>query len=231
MYKEKSINWGILGLARIARKRMIEAIQKTGSNIHAIASRDVEKALQLTTQLDLDIDIPVLYDSYDELLDDNKIDAVYIPLPNSMHYSWVIRAAEKGKHILCEKPLGYSTSQVQEMIQICKKRSVLLLEAHSYFLHPRYAALFKLLNEGIIGSVKQIQVHFSFPAREKEHGIRFKYELGDLNRFESVGEMIEAIYRHIHYYNHSRIHTALKMPPAIYAARMFSDTCLHELGT
>ena len=60
---------------------------------------------------------------------------------------------------------------------------------------------------------------------------RFKYELGDLNRFESVGEMIEAIYRHIHYYNHSRIHTALKMPPAIYAARMFSDTCLHELGT
>jgi len=60
---------------------------------------------------------------------------------------------------------------------------------------------------------------------------RFKHELGDLNRFESAGEMIEAIYRHIHYYNHSRIHTALRMPPAIYAAQTFSDTCLHKLGT
>lgn len=60
---------------------------------------------------------------------------------------------------------------------------------------------------------------------------RFKQELGDLNRFETAGEMIEAIYRHIHYYNHSRIHTALRMPPAIYAARTFSDTCLHKLGT
>jgi putative transposase len=60
---------------------------------------------------------------------------------------------------------------------------------------------------------------------------RFKHEFGDVNRFESVGEMIEAIYRHIHYYNHSRIHTALKMPPAIFAAKTFSDTCLHKLGT
>lgn len=60
---------------------------------------------------------------------------------------------------------------------------------------------------------------------------RFKHELGDLNRFETAGEMIEAVYRHIHYYNHSRIHTALNMPPAVYAAQMFSDTCLHELGT
>ena len=60
---------------------------------------------------------------------------------------------------------------------------------------------------------------------------RFKYELGDLNRFESVGEMIEAIYRHIHYYNHGRIHTALKMPPTLYAGQMFSDTGLHKLGT
>jgi putative transposase len=60
---------------------------------------------------------------------------------------------------------------------------------------------------------------------------RFKLELGDINRFESAGEMIEAIYRHIHYYNHNRIHTALKMPPAIFAAKTFSDTCLHKLGT
>ncbi len=60
---------------------------------------------------------------------------------------------------------------------------------------------------------------------------RFKHELGDVNRFESVGEMIEAIYRHIHYYNHSRIHTALRMPPAVFAAQTFSDTCLHKLGT
>ena len=175
MFRVKTINWGILGTAGIVRKRMIKPLQKTeGNRCWAIASRNREKAQKEAKEFN----IPKYYGSYDELIGDKDIHAIYIPLPNSMHYSWVIRAAEKGKHILCEKPIGYSTSQVQEMIQICKKRSVLLLEAHSYFLHPRYTALFKLLNEDIIGKVKQIQVHFSFPAREKEHGIRFKYELG-----------------------------------------------------
>ena len=84
---------------------------------------------------------------------------------------------------------------------------------------------------------RDVQISVSDVASPWQNGFvesfygRFKHELGDLDRFESAGEMIEAIYRHIHYYNHSRIHTALKMPPAVYAAQMFSDTCLHKLGT
>ncbi|MDQ1350753.1 MAG: D-xylose 1-dehydrogenase D-xylono,5-lactone-forming, partial [Acidobacteriota bacterium] len=105
MYKGKIINWGILGTARIARKRMIKAIQETEGNIClAISSRDEKRAGEVAG----DFNIPKYYGSYDELIDDEQIDAVYIPLPNSLHHSWVIRAAEKGKHILCEKPLGLS---------------------------------------------------------------------------------------------------------------------------
>ncbi len=174
MFKDKSINWGILGTARTARKRMIKPLQETeGNRCLGIASRTKEKAQKAA----IEFTIPRYYGSYDELIDDNEIDAVYIPLPNSLHYSWVIRAAEKGKHILCEKPLAYSVSQLEEMIQACKKHNVLLLEAHGYSLHPRYVALSKLLDNNTIGQIKQIQAHFSFPA-QKEHAIRFQHELG-----------------------------------------------------
>ena len=87
-----------------------------------------------------------------------------------------------------------------------------------------------LENRGVQVSVSDVASPWQNGYVESFFG-RFKYELGDVNRFESAGEMIEAIYRHIHYYNHARIHTALKMPPAVYAARTFSDTCLHKLGT
>lgn len=174
MNRDKNINWGILGTARIARKRMIKAIQESeGCTCLAIASRDEKRAGEVAG----DFHIPKYYGSYDELIDDAEIDAVYIPLPNSLHHSWVIRAAEKGKHILCEKPLGLSVSQVEEMIRICERQNVLLMEAMSYFLHPRYVKLFDILAEGIIGSVRQIQAHFSFPAGA-HHAIRFQHELG-----------------------------------------------------
>lgn len=174
MNKDKVINWGILGTARIARKRMIKAIQETKGNIClAVAGRSEKRAGEIAG----DFAIPKYYGSYDELIEDREIDAVYIPLPNSLHHSWAIRAAEKGKHILCEKPLGLSVSQVEEMVRICRGYDVLLMEAHSYFLHPQYVRLFDILAGGIIGRVRQIQVHFSFPAGE-EHAIRFQHELG-----------------------------------------------------
>ena len=174
MNRDKNINWGILGTSRHARKRMIRAIQETeGCTCLAIASRDKKRAGEVAG----DFHIPKYYGSYDELIDDGEINAVYIPLPNSLHHSWVIRAAEKGKHILCEKPLGLSVSQVEEMIRVCESRNVFLMEAMSYFLHPRYVKLLGLLAEGVIGSVRQIQFHFSFPA-QKHHAIRFRHELG-----------------------------------------------------
>jgi predicted dehydrogenase len=174
MYKSQHINWGILGTARIARKRMIKAIQQSKGNIClAIASRDINRAKEIAEAFD----IPKYYGSYEELLNDSEIDAVYIPLPNSLHHMWVSRAAEKGKHILCEKPLACTLSQVQEMIDVCKRKSVVLLEAFSYCLHPQHIKLNELIKSEIIGKIKTIEVHFSFRAL-KEHAIRFQSELG-----------------------------------------------------
>jgi len=174
MYKNPEIKWGILGTDRIARKRMIKAIQQSKGNIClAIASRDENKAKEAAKQFD----IPKYYGSYQELIDDTEINTVYIPLPNSLHHPWVLRAAEKGKHILCEKPLACNLSQVQEMIRACQKQGVVLLEAFSYLLHPQYIKLSELLKNEIIGEIKLLEVHLSFPAK-KEHAIRFQSSLG-----------------------------------------------------
>ncbi|ODS40126.1 MAG: hypothetical protein A7315_09520 [Candidatus Altiarchaeales archaeon WOR_SM1_79] len=174
MYKNSEINWGILGTARIARKRMIRAIQQSEGNIClAIASRSENRAKEVAEEFG----IPKYYGSYEELIDDPEIDAVYIPLPNSIHHPWVIRTAKKGKHILCEKPLACNLSQVQEMVHVCQRQNIVLLEAFSYFLHPQYTKLNELLKDKIIGEINLIQVYFSFPA-QKEHAIRFQSELG-----------------------------------------------------
>lgn len=174
MFNSSIIKWGVLGTARIFRKRMLKAFQhSSGHIIVAVASRDINKAEQLAK----DHNIPKYYGSYDSILKDDEIQAVYIPLPNSLHYQWVIKAAEKGKHILCEKPLAYSMDEAKKMIQLCKDKNLVLLEAHSYFLHPQYEELFQILKNDLIGKIRQVQIYFSFPA-QKEHAIRFAHELG-----------------------------------------------------
>lgn len=174
MYRNSEINWGIIGTARIARKRMIKAIQQSEGNVClAIASRSENRAKEVAEESG----IPRYYGSYEELIEDPEIDAVYIPLPNSLHHPWVIRTAEKGKHILCEKPLACSLSQVQDMVHVCQRQNLVLLEAFSYSLHPQYIRLNELLKNEIIGKIKLIQAYFSYPA-QKEHAIRFQSELG-----------------------------------------------------
>lgn len=174
MYKNLEIKWGILGTARIARKRMIKAIQQSEGNICiAIASRSKDRAKEVAEEFG----ILRYYGSYEELIDDPEINAVYIPLPNSLHYLWVLRTAEKGKHILCEKPLAYESSQGREMIHACQSRGLVLLEAHSYFLHPQYKRLNEIIEKGTIGKILLIQIYFSFPI-QKKHAIRLQHELG-----------------------------------------------------
>src|SRR5688500_4015506 len=117
----EKIRWGILGAANIAVKKVIPAMQAGKfCEIAAIASRNAEKAEQTAS----DLGIPKFYDSYESLLNDSTIEAVYIPLPNHLHIEWAIKAATAGKHVLCEKPVGLTADEVRKLIEIRDKTGV-----------------------------------------------------------------------------------------------------------
>jgi predicted dehydrogenase len=147
------VNWGVLGTASIARRRFIPAVTKSEkARLAAVASREVEKAGRFASEFE----IPKSYGSYDELLADPNVDAVYIPLPNHLHAQWVMKSAEAGKHVLCEKPLGVNPEECRRMIDACRKSGVLLMEGIMYRLHPRTVLMKEMLDSGKIGDVRTI---------------------------------------------------------------------------
>jgi predicted dehydrogenase len=154
------VRWGILSTARIAREKVIPGMQAGNyCDIAAIASRNMAQAQQVANQLK----IPVVYGSYEELLNDPAIDAVYIPLPNHMHVEWAIRSLQAGKHVLCEKPIGLSSTEAAQLLQAAQKYPRLkVMEAFMYRFHPQWIHAKKLVNEGKIGQLKIIQSFFSY---------------------------------------------------------------------
>ncbi|HEY9059466.1 MAG TPA: Gfo/Idh/MocA family oxidoreductase [Pseudobacteroides sp.] len=155
----EKIKWGILGYARIAKNHVIPAILKSNNSIlYGIATRDPEKLKECQKAYN---DIKA-YDNYQCLLDDPDIQAVYIPLPNGLHKEWVIKAARKGKHILCEKPISISSSECIEMIEECRKNNVKLMEAFMYRYTIRTKKVLELIESNIIGQIKHIYSTFSF---------------------------------------------------------------------
>lgn len=172
---EKRLRWGVLGCAGIAINSVIPGIQqsKTGQVV-AIASRDKSKAEQTAR----DLSIERAYDSYETLLNDPDIDAVYIPLPNHLHMEWTIKAAEAGKHVLCEKPIALNAEQAQQMVDACEKAGVFLAEAFMYRHHPRYEKIIEMINSGEIGEVRSIHANFTFNNAGDKGNIRFKKEWG-----------------------------------------------------
>lgn len=155
----KKLRWGIIGCARIATGSVIPGIrQSSRGEVVAIASRDEEKAKQTAEKLD----IPKAYGSYEALLADNGIDAVYIPLPNHLHKEWTIRAAEAGKHVLCEKPFAMNADEAQDMVDACERHGVKLAEAFMYRHHPRYARIKDIIRSGEIGAIRGIHGAFTF---------------------------------------------------------------------
>lgn len=156
--KEK-VNWGILGCARIAKKCVIPAFAaSTQSKLIAIASRDLDKARTWAQ----DFGVSQAYGSYEELLAREDIDAVYIPLPNSMHPTWVKAAAEAGKHVLCEKPFSASADEAFDMLQTCKRHGVRVHEAFMWRFHPRTKKILDLVREGRLGTIRLIRGCFSY---------------------------------------------------------------------
>jgi len=169
------IRWGVLGVSNIAVNRVIPAIQRSSNGrLVAIASRSAERARDAAGRLN----ISAAYGAYQALLDDPSIQAVYIPLPNTLHREWTIRAAQAGKHVLCEKPLGISVAECQEMIAACRQLNVLLMEAFMYRFHPRTMRVAALAREGALGDVRLVRSAFTFRVRDQVNNIRLKRELG-----------------------------------------------------
>jgi predicted dehydrogenase len=153
------LRWGVLGTADIALKKVIPAMQQGRyTSIAAIASRDLVKARKAAEALS----IPTAYGSYEELLADPNIDAIYNPLPNQLHVPWTIKAAEAGKHVLCEKPLSLTAAEAKSLLAVRDRTGVKIGEAFMVNCHPQWLRLRELLDEGRIGEVRSITGFFSY---------------------------------------------------------------------
>jgi D-xylose 1-dehydrogenase (NADP+, D-xylono-1,5-lactone-forming) len=171
----KKIRWGIIGCARIAKRSVIPGIQQSETGVvAAIASRGLKKAKQTAEELN----IPIAYGSYEELLADPNIDGVYIPLPNHLHKEWTIRAAEAGKHVLCEKPLAINARDAEEMVDSCERAGVVFAEAFMYRYHPRYKMIQDIIKSGEIGELRGIHGTFTFNNAKDKGNVRYNQDWG-----------------------------------------------------
>jgi len=158
----KKVNWGVLGTANIARKEVIPGMQMSEQcHLYAVAGRKPEKVNEFSQLFGFEKS----YLSYDELLDDEQVEAIYIPLSNDLHKEWLIKAARKKKHILCEKPLVKSAADVEEVIGVCKEEGVIFMEAFAYLHSPIINDLVERIHDGIIGKIKLIETTFHIPER------------------------------------------------------------------
>ncbi len=170
----QKIRWGVLGAAKIARQKVIPAMQQGAySEVVAIASRDAGKAKTTAGEMG----IPKAYGSYEELLADPEVDAVYNPLPNHMHVPWSILAAEAGKHVLCEKPIGLTVAEAQDLIQVRDRTGVKIGEAFMARSHPQWLRAQDLVRSGRIGELRVITGFFSYTNRDPKN-IRNQAEIG-----------------------------------------------------
>lgn len=155
---DKELNWGILGTGRIARRFARDLPHSQTGKLLAVGSRTLISANMFAAELN----IPHAYGSYEELLADPDVDAIYISLPNHLHAPWTIRCAEAGKHILCEKPLATNYPEAMTAIEAARYHDVFLMEAFMYRCHPQTTRLVDLVRSGAIGQVRLIQAHFSY---------------------------------------------------------------------
>ena len=163
MTSVQPVRWGILGAANIAVNKVIPAMRASRLSVPvAIASRDIAKARAAAAALG----IPRAYGSYDELIADTDVEAVYNPLPNHLHVPWSIRAAQAGKHVLCEKPIALSAAEARTLLAARNETNVQVAEAFMVRAHPQWKAVERVLASGRIGALRLITGHFSYYRRD-----------------------------------------------------------------
>ena len=168
------VGWGVLGAAKIAVEKVVPAMQRSEwSKVTAIASRDLDKAKRAAAILG----IANAYGSYEEMLADQEIEAVYNPLPNHLHVEWTTKAAEAGKHVLCDKPLSLDAEGARKLIEVRDRTGVKIQEGFMVRTHPQWIATRELVRSGRIGDLRTVIGSFSFFNREPEN-IRNKVETG-----------------------------------------------------
>jgi predicted dehydrogenase len=149
------VNWGFLGAGFVASRGLAPAVHASrGAHLYAVASRDEERSATLEPQK--------VHATYDDLLADDRVDAVYISLSNSQHIEWVTKSLEAGKHVLCEKPLGLNAIETAAMFDVATRNGRLLIEAVWGKWHPRFARMVELVAGGAIGDIQHIETAFTF---------------------------------------------------------------------
>jgi len=171
----KKVSWGILGTAQIAIKKVIPAMLKANfCSIDAIASRDLSQAQLIADQFQL----KKAHGSYEAMLLDPTIEAIYIPLPNHLHVEWILKSLAAGKHVLCEKPMGLNLSEVTLMNEALRKYPDLrVMEAFMYKFHPQWEKVKSLIASGSIGTLVHVHIHFSY-AQLDPNNIRNQKRMG-----------------------------------------------------
>ncbi len=174
IFRKPELNWGILGTARIAARAIIPALQSNKNTpVIAVASRDLTRAQEFAAPFE----IPRVYGNYEDLISDSNVQAVYIPLPNSEHASWAIKAMQAGKHVLVEKPFALNANEAQLMVSAALENSVVLMEGFMYRYSERFDKLYELIRSGTIGKIRLLQSGFSFTLGNPDD-IRLAPDLG-----------------------------------------------------
>jgi predicted dehydrogenase len=166
----KKLRWGVLSTANIGLRKVLPAMQQGHyTTVTAIASRDLAKARQAAEALG----IPTAYGSYEELVADPEVDAIYNPLPNQLHVPWSIKAAEAGKHVLCEKPIGLSVDEAEALMDVRDRTGKKIGEAFMVRCHPQWLRTRALIDQGRIGQLRAVVGCFSYfnadPANIRNH--------------------------------------------------------------
>ncbi|MBV8377643.1 MAG: Gfo/Idh/MocA family oxidoreductase [Verrucomicrobia bacterium] len=162
----KKVAWGVLGVANIAIKKVLPAMQRgEWCRIAAIASRDLQRAERAAKELG----IPKAFGSYEELLADSEIEAVYNPLPNHLHVPWTIQAAEAGKHVLCEKPISLTAPEAMSLLKTRDRTGVKIEEAFMVRTHPQWCKAIDLVRAGRIGTLRSMAGYFSYFNRDPKN--------------------------------------------------------------
>ncbi|UCF99194.1 MAG: Gfo/Idh/MocA family oxidoreductase [Spirochaetaceae bacterium] len=169
-----AVRWGVLGVANIFMKKVLPPLLKSDLvSLEAIASRSGDRARRAAETCGIEKS----YGSYEELLADQDIESVYIPLPNHLHAEWIRKAADAGKHILCEKPLALNAEEAAACLEYTARAGVRLMEAFMYRFHPQWRRVEELVRMGEIGEVLAVQTYYAYDLKDPEN-IRNKVEMG-----------------------------------------------------